>query len=106
MQAGRMNCKLRLLKPASSKDGFGGKDTKYVETKVVWAERKKVTPRFVEEIGELFSDYTVEFNIRDAHEVDEKWRAEQLGGHLYNIVNIIPNHERGMQTLRCERVNG
>lgn len=105
MQAGRMNCKLRLLKPESKKDDFGGKDLSYVETKVVWAERKKVTPRFVEELGELFSDYTVEFNIRDAHDVEEKWRVEQLGGHLYTVVNIIPNHERGMQTLRCERVN-
>ena len=105
MQAGRMNCKLRIYRPESSKDGFGAKESKYVEVATVWAERKKVTPRFVEELGELFSDYTVEYNIRDAHKIDEHWRVEELGGHKYNVTNIIPNRDRGMLTLRCERVN-
>lgn len=100
-----MRYKLRLLKPVAVADGFGGSRTEYHETHTVWAERQKVSPRFVEEVGELFSDLTVEFNIRDIHEVDERWRVEQLGGHLYTVANIIPNRERGMRTLRCERVN-
>lgn len=56
-------------------------------------------------VGEHFPDYRVEFNIRDAHEIDENWRVEQLGGHLYTVANIIPNPDRGMNTLVCDRVN-
>lgn len=104
--AGKMRYRLRLLRPDSPKDNnFGGKVPVYVETKVVRAERKQISPRLVEELGELFSDYTVEYNIRDAHKVDVKWRVEELGGHTYMVENIIPNHDRGMLTLRCSRIN-
>lgn len=105
MIAGRMRHKLRLLKPERETDGLGGQRTDYVETVTVWAERVKMSGSYGEEVGEKFPSYLVEFNIRDAHEVGENWRVEQLGGYLYTVVNIIPNPQRGMKTLRCDRVN-
>lgn len=105
MQAGRMKYKLKLLRPVSRVDEFRSEHTTYEETRTVWAERVKANGSYGAEVGERFPSYTVEFNIRDAHEVAENWRVEQLGGHLYTVANIVPNRDRGMLTLRCERVN-
>lgn len=105
MQAGRMKYKLELLEPVRIADRFGAETTDWQKTRTVSAERVKFSGSRHIEVSEQFADYRVEFNIRDAHAVDEGWRARQLGGHLYTVVNIIPNKDRGMLTLVCERVN-
>lgn len=105
MKAGKMRYRLRLLRPVVTVDMFRSEHTEYEETRTVWAERVKAVGSYGEEVWERFPSYTVEFNIRDAHEVSENWRVEQLGGYLYTVENIIPKRERGMLTLRCERVN-
>lgn len=105
MQAGRMKYKLALLEPTTVVDNFGEETPGYREFRIVAAERVKISGSRSEEVGELFPDYRTEFNIRDAHPVKENWRVRQLGGYLYNVVSIIPNIDRGMQTLICERVN-
>lgn len=105
MRAGRMRHRLRMLRPLTSVGKLGGEKVLYELTATVWAERVKMSPRYVQELGEFFSDYTVEYNIRDAHTVDEGWQVEEVGGHLYKVVNLIPNRERGMLTLRVERIN-
>ena len=38
-------------------------------------------------------------------QTNETWRVKQLGGYEYTVTNIIPNIDRGMKTLICERVN-
>ena len=105
MMAGRMKYKLKLLKPQETKNDYGEAKITYAETKVINAERVKTNGRRSEEVSEHFPDYAAEFNIRDAHIVDENWRVQQLGGYLYTVTNIIPNLDKGMKTLVCERVN-
>lgn len=105
MIAGRMRDRIRLFRPVSGIGELGGEKTTYEATVWARAERVKVSPRLTQELGELFSDYTVEWNIRDAHDVEEGWQVEETGGHRYRVANIIPNHSRGMLTLRCERIN-
>lgn len=104
MQAGRMKCRLTLLEPVNV-EGRTAKRVVYKETRTVHAERVKARGRRSEEAGEHFPDYSVEFNIRDAHPVDNNWRVRQLGGYEYTVTNIIPNQDRGMNTLVCERLN-
>ena len=105
MIAGRMKYKLALLQPTESVNDFGEAEVTYTQTVIVHAERVKNTGRRSEEVGEHFPDYAAEFNIRDAHTIDENWRVQQMGGHLYTVTNIIQNIDRGMKTLICERVN-
>ncbi len=105
MQAGRMKYKLELLQPSVKADGFGEETPVFTSFRTVNAERVKVSGSRSDEAGEHFPDYRAEFNIRDVHPVRENWRVRQLGGHLYTVTNIIPNLDRGMQTLVCERVN-
>lgn len=105
MIAGRMKYKLALLSPEKKVNGFGEEATEYVQTRIVNAERVKHTGSRSEEVAEHFPDYSAEFNIRDAHPIQENWRVQQLGGNLYTVTNIVPNLEKGYKTLICVRVN-
>lgn len=105
MQAGRMRYRLELLEPVKSVSGSGACAEAYVPRGTAHAERVRMSGRRVEEVGEHFADYHVEFNVRDAHPVRDGWRVRQLGGDLYAVTNVVPNRERGMLTLVCDRVN-
>lgn len=100
-----MKYRLTLLEPQTVTTASGNEKTTYVAIRTVWAERVKTTGRRSEEVGEHFPDYSVDYNIRDAHPVQENWRVRQLGGELYTVTNIIPNLDRGYKTLVCVRVN-
>ena len=81
-------------------------------TKVTWAdvvtipcERVRMTGSSVIEASEQFPDYRVDFNIREAFEVAEKWQVQEEGGSLYIVANIIPTVQKGYKTLQCVRYN-
>lgn len=106
MLAGRLKYRLELQVPRPAPDnGFGAGDAVFDSVAVVAAERVRFSGHRTDEAGEAFADYSVRYNIRDAHRVDEHWRVHELGGHLYTVVAVEPNRERGMLTLVCERVN-
>lgn len=100
-----MKNQLRIFKPVVSTGKLGGEKLDYELMATIWAERVKMSPRYRMELGEFFSDYTVEYNIRFGHRIEEGWQVEEVGGHRYKVTNIIPNRERGMKTLRVERIN-
>ena len=105
MIAGRMKYKLALLRPTTSGNEFGEARTTYAQTRIVNAERVRQSGNRSDEVGEHFADYRAVFNIRDAHPIGDNWRVQQQGGHLYTVTNVIPNIDKGMNTLICERVN-
>lgn len=105
MQAGKMKYRIEILEPEYRSDGFGEEAETFISRGTARAERVKLTGNRSEEAGEHFPDYSVRWNIRDAHKVEENWRVRQLGGYVYTVTNIIPNRDRGMLTLVCERVN-
>lgn len=105
MRAGPLKYKLVLMKPTRGTDRMGGETSDYEDTVTVWAERVRFSGARSEEVGEHFADYDAEFNIRDKHEVGENWRCRQLGGYLYTIIAIVPNIDKGYNTLICNRVN-
>lgn len=100
-----MKYRLELLEPVNETNSFGEESVSYRKVRTIYAERVKFNGSRSEEAGEHFPDYRAEFNIRDAHPVRENWRVRQLGGYEYTVTNIIPNIDRGMNTLVCERVN-
>ena len=105
MIAGKMKYKIQLLEPQREEDRMGARKVSYRETRTVWAERVSASGGRSEEVGEHFPAYSVQYNIRDVHPVQENWRIKQLGGYLYTVTAIIPNLDRGYKTLVCERVN-
>lgn len=97
---------LTLYEPIAVRNGFGEEETTYAERKMVHAERVNFSGRRSEEVGEHFPDYSVRWNIADAHTVKENWRVkDRRSGYLYTVVAIEPNKLRAFQTLICERVN-
>ena len=100
-----MRYKIQLLEPQREEDRMGAEKVTYKPTRTVWAERVSASGVRSEEVGEHFPAYSVQYNIRDAHPVQENWRIRQLGGCLYTVTAIIPNVDRGYKTLVCERVN-
>lgn len=105
MRAGPMRYKLQLLEPVRVEGALGSKKVSYEVRQTVSAERVRLSGQRSDQVGEHFPDYSARFNIRDFYRVDENWRVRQLGGHLYNVVAIEPNRERGFLTLICDRVN-
>lgn len=105
MRAGALKYKLTLLEPKRTTDRMGAEKVTYIETRTVRAERVRTAGNRSDEVGEHFPDYNAEFNIRNAHPIAENWRVRQLGGYLYTVVSIIPNRDKGYNTLLCDRVN-
>lgn len=105
MKAGPLKYRLSLLKPVVVANGYGEEVVTYVETRTVHAGRTKMSGSWGVTVGEKFPDYNTEWDIREEHEVEENWRVKELAGYLYTVKNIIPNPDRQMKTLVCERVN-
>lgn len=105
MQAGRMRYMLELFEPVRVTDRFGSETVEWVSRGKVHAERVRQAGRLSQEADERFGDYSVDFNIRYQHAIDEHWRVRLLGEHLYEVTAVIPNIDRGMKTVKCERVN-
>lgn len=105
MIAGRLSERLTILKPVTVVNAFGEESTTYTEQATVHAERVKESAMRRTEVSEHFPDHDAEFNVRNAHVIEENWRVKQLGGNLYTVVAIVPNRLRGYVTLNCERVN-
>ena len=104
MIAGRLTERIELLRPIEDVNDFGDENTRYESAGVIHAERVKFTGSYRLEVAEHFPDYRAEFNIRSAHIVRENWHVK-YDGVEYVVTNIEPNHQRGMKTLTCEKLN-
>ncbi len=105
MKAGPMKYRLKVQEPVITKDKYHAERVVWTGRGTVWAERVKNTGYRREEVGELFPEHRAEYNVRIAHKIGENWRVTEIGGLEYTVTATIPNKERGMLTLICERVN-
>lgn len=103
--SGLRNERIKLLRPERITDRFGAERVEYKEVQTVHAERVKMSGTMRSEVDERFPSYVVEFNIRYPIRVEEHWRLQPMGGYLYEITSVVPNRDRQMKTLVCERVN-
>lgn len=105
MIAGKMRSMLRVFKPEAARNAYGEKALSYKDMGLIHAERLKESGVATTEAGGVFNAYTVQYNIRYPHKIEETWRVEELGGRLYTVDAVYPNIERGMKTLVCTKVN-
>ncbi len=99
MKAGNMKYRLQLLQPVSTTNDFGEEETTYKATRTVWAERVKFSGSRSEEVGEHFPNYHTEYNVRDAHPIEENWRVQQLGGNLYTVILLSGKTPMGINII-------
>ena len=97
MIAGRMRYKIQLLEPQREEDRMGAKKVTYKPTRTVWAERVSASGGRSEEVGEHFPAYSVQYNIRDVHPVQENWRVRQLWVSVHRN-GYYPNADRGYKS--------
>lgn len=105
MRAGTLTYKLIILKPETVRNKLGEKSLAWTEQKAVHAERVRLTGSRSEEVAEHFPAYSVNWNIRAAHTIEENWRVQEVGGYLYEVLAIEPNKRKGYLTLITQRVN-
>lgn len=101
----RFRTRITLLRPVTETGKSGATKVGWSPVDTIWAERVKLTGTSIIEAAEQFPDYRADFNVRNAHEVAEKWQVQEVGGYLYIVANIIPNQPNGMKTLQCVRYN-
>lgn len=102
---GRRQIRITLRRPLTTTGRSGATKVTWEDSCTVWAERVRLTGSSIIEAAEQFPDYRADFNVRDAHEVAEKWQVQEEGGNLYIVENIIPNAIKGYNTLQCVRYN-
>lgn len=108
MIAGRLRYRLKVLRPVRVTDTFGAERTEYELYRYVRAERVKQTAKRTDEAGEHFPDHSAHFNVRAAHRVGENWRVVDETAEpcrAYIVTAVVPNVERGYNTLICEALN-
>ncbi len=107
MRAGGLRGELyNLFRAVETTDKFGSKKTTWEKVGQIHAERVKMSGSMGVENGERFADYSADFYIRYPIHVEEHWRIQSsLGGNLYEICNIIPNREKQLKTIQCDRIN-
>lgn len=107
MIAGKLKYLIELQRPEHQTGAFGSISAKpdFVPTRRVRAGRVKLSGQSRMSAYERFSDFNAIYEIRDAHTVDNGWRVQEIGGHLYTVCAVEPNRERGMLILICKRVN-
>lgn len=53
---------------------------------------------------EAFTEYRIDFFIRQYHQVDEKMRVLFAGGK-YRIEAVLPNPDKQLKTLKTSKIN-
>ena len=105
MRAGGLKYQIELYKPERRDSGYSSGTT-------IWYERARATRAdilfhkgaIVKEGREYLPSYSVEFRIRNYHDVQETWRVKYKD-KFYNIEAIIPNDKRQLVTLVTNSVN-
>ena len=104
MIAGRMTERVVLIQPSATTNGFGSDVVSYTDVKTVHAEVQWKSGGTYQQASELFPDGHIEVIIRDAHQVEAKWRI-RYNGEVYNVAAVAPNRVKGLKRLICDKVN-
>jgi len=86
MMAGRLDRKVTLQKPSTSKDKYGEEQYTWSDYRTVWADIKEQSGREMFEAGQL-AEVEILFRIRYLSEITPKWRI-QYDGKDFDISHI------------------
>lgn len=105
MRAGGLRkYRIEIQRSSESENRFGEREKIWetaVETK---ADVISKSGTRINDVHELTPFYSVDFRIRQYHEVDEKMRVI-FNGKKYRILAIPPITDKQMKTLICELIN-
>lgn len=104
MKAGDLRCPIRLMKPTSSVNAKGRKETAWEELPTIFAAKADVSGREFWQAQAYNAEDIVTYTIRYRTDVDVTWRIKDHG-KILNILEV--NHMGYMQDyirLKCREV--
>jgi SPP1 family predicted phage head-tail adaptor len=86
MMSGRLDRKITLQKPTTSRDAYGGQATSWTDEATVWAQVQQQSGRELFAAGKL-AEVDALFKIRYRSDVDETWQVV-YDGRTYDIQSV------------------
>lgn len=104
MVAGKLNEVVKFIEPVTIKNNYGA-------TKTEWKDRITTKASVNQKSGsrgvinnEIFTSYTIEFEVWDYHLINESWRVI-WNKKIYQIESIVPERGKKKQTIITSLVN-
>lgn len=105
MEAGPLNTFLKLRRIVVETSPSTGEVTRrWEDVREVRAQRVKFVAKAVTRGSEAFVQADAVFYIRIQHHIEDGWRVIDRSGTEYDVV-VEPNREKGLNLLKCTKVN-
>lgn len=106
MRARDFDTKLEVFSLTTKRGEYTALDAVYEKVNIIAADRVKNNGSRAIVVGEQYSSYTADYNIRDGNDVKEGWRVRDLeSGVLYQVEARFHDRKKRMYTLKCIGVN-
>lgn len=102
MESGGLKHQIRVYSRQSITTQSGSDEIVFSEPYTTWAQINNRNGRMREDMALRFGDYTLELVVRIQHQVKQEDKIELVGETgSYVVVSVVPNRERGFNTLIC-----
>lgn len=101
MSAGKLNQRITLSGLAAGTDALGQPLQTWVDVATTWADVRFVSGIETIKAGRETSTSRASVRIRRRDNVSRQMRV-RIGGVEYDIVDVVPSHDRAWLTLICE----
>jgi SPP1 family predicted phage head-tail adaptor len=107
MNAGRLDTRITLQEPTTSRDDFGQSTQTFAGVASVWAQRRDISAKETTESDQRVASTRTEWTIRWRSDVRETWRVVLKTGRTdtWEIVGILELGRREGLRLICERTD-
>lgn len=107
MNAGRLDRKISLQQPTTTRDDFGQSTDAFSEVSRVWAQRRDISGKETTESDQPVAATRTEWTIRWRSDIRETWRVVTTTDRIqtFEIVGILELGRREGLRLICEQTD-
>lgn len=108
MNAGRLDRKVILEKPTTTRDDFGQSTQTFTKEAEVWAQRRDISAKETTESDQPVASTRTEWTIRWRSDVRETWQLKTQAPdrvQTFDIVGILELGRREGLRLICEQTD-
>ena len=107
MNAGRLDRKISIQEPTTTRDAFGQSVDTFAEVAKVWAQRRDISAKEATETDQPVASTRTEWTIRWRSDIRETWRVVTTTDRIqtFEIVGILELGRREGLRLICEQTD-
>lgn len=107
MNAGRLDRKISIQEPTTTRDDFGQSVDAFAEVAKVWAQRRDISAKENTETDQPVASTRTEWTIRWRSDIRETWRVVTTTDRIqtFEIVGILELGRREGLRLICEQTD-